>query len=178
MSRLSWRNGRQAGFFASGSRHSAAMPQPAIDIRPMTPADLEQVLAVERQCYSHPWTAEFFLQELRSPFATVDLYCIEGQVGGYLCSWYLQGELHILNLATAPSFRRRGIAGTLLGRALDQNGRLGLEKAFLEVRVSNETAMTLYRRFGFRTIFRRPAYYPDGEDAFVMELKLEDGLLR
>ena len=151
------------------------MPLPAIDIRPMTPADLEQVLAVERQCYSHPWSAEFFLQELHSPFATVDLGWIDNQLGGYLCSWYLQGELHVLNLATAPAFRRRGIAGRLLGRALDQGSRRGLEKAFLEVRVSNEAAIALYRRLGFRTTFRRPGYYPDGEDAFVMELEVEDG---
>ncbi len=151
------------------------MPLPVIDIRPMTPADLDQVLAVERQCYSHPWSAEFFLQELHSPFATVDLYWIDGQLGGYLCSWYLQGELHILNLATAPAFRRRGIAGMLLGRALDQGSQPGLEKAFLEVRVSNEAALALYRRLGFRIISRRPGYYPDGEDAFVMEFEPERG---
>lgn len=140
------------------------------DIRPMTPADLEPVLAVERACYTHPWSAEFFLQELGNPFATVDLLWVGGELAGYLCSWLVCGELHILNVATSPRFRRRGVAATLLCRSLLRAGGGGLEKAFLEVRVSNEAAISLYRRLGFRTIHRRPSYYPDGEDAFVMEL--------
>ncbi|MBE0597173.1 MAG: ribosomal protein S18-alanine N-acetyltransferase [Desulfuromonadales bacterium] len=145
------------------------MPMKLFDIRPMTPADLDAVLAVERQCYAHPWSAGFFLQELANPLATVDLLWIEGALAGYLCSWRVDGELHILNLATAPLFRRHGIGSALLRRAFSHGIAQGVEKAFLEVRVSNEAAIDLYRHFGFRTIFRRPCYYPDGEDAWVME---------
>ncbi len=73
-------------------------------IRPMTPADVDAVLAVERECYPQPWTAEFFLQELDSPFASIEILWVGEKVAGYLCCWYLEGELHILNLATAPGF--------------------------------------------------------------------------
>lgn len=147
------------------------------EIRPMTPADLEPVLAVERQCYSHPWSPDFFLQELGNPFAAVDLLWLDGDLAGYLCSWLIHGELHVLNLATAPAFRRRGIGAALLHRAIEHANRQGAEKAFLEVRVSNEAAVDLYRRFGFRTISRRPSYYPDGEDAWVMEKTLDGEIL-
>lgn len=138
----------------------------------MTPADVELVLTVERACYSHPWSAEFFLQELNSPFAAVDLLWIGSELAGYLCCWWLQDELHILNLATAPAFRRRGVAETLLRRALAMAREQKVEKAFLEVRTGNEGAIALYRRCGFQSVYRRPGYYPDGEDAFVMELAI------
>ncbi|MFA5517452.1 MAG: ribosomal protein S18-alanine N-acetyltransferase, partial [Desulfuromonadales bacterium] len=141
-------------------------------IRPMTPADIDVVLAVERECYAQPWTAEFFAQELNSPFASVELLLAGEELAGYLCCWFLEGELHILNLATAPAFRRRGVADTLLRRALGIAREHNVEKAFLEVRASNEGAISLYQRFGFQSVFCRPDYYPDGEDAFVMELAL------
>jgi ribosomal-protein-alanine N-acetyltransferase len=143
-------------------------PEPFV-IRPFRRADLDRVMAIERDCYSHPWSGNQFLEEIRNPFSSVDLLWLETELAGYLCSWIVVGELHILNLATAPRYRRRGIAAALLAHAIDRARPQGLVRAFLEVRVSNSAAIDLYRRFGFRPLFRRPGYYPDGEDAFVME---------
>jgi ribosomal-protein-alanine N-acetyltransferase len=142
---------------------------PDFTIRPMTDEDLEQVLAVERLCHAFPWSTELFRRELDNPLSTVDLLWIREHLAGYLCSWFVSGELNILNVATAPVFRRRRVAGRLLHHVLDRSCRQGLEKAFLEVRLSNEGAIALYQAFGFRTIGRRSHYYPDGEDALVME---------
>lgn len=144
-----------------------------LTIRPMRTADLPQVLTVERACHPHPWSKDLFLAELDNPCSTVDLLWQEGRLAGYICSWYLHRELHILNVATAPPFRRRGVARTLLNHALHRARRQGLEKAFLEVRTGNRGAIALYEAAGFRRIARRPRYYPDGEDAWVMELKAE-----
>lgn len=138
-------------------------------IRDMSPADIDQVAAIERLCHSHPWSAELFRRELDNPLATVDLLWFDAQLAGYLCSWLVCGELNILNVATAPAFRRRGVAATLLRHVFERNRAQGVERAFLEVRVSNVGAIALYRSFGFRTVSRRQHYYADGEDAVIME---------
>lgn len=139
-------------------------------IRPMGRDDLEQVLAVENHCYAFPWSAELFLRELVNPLATVDLLWMGSDLAGYLCSWLVAGELQILNVATSPAFRRRGVAATLLRHAFARSRKLGCERAFLEVRVSNSGAIALYGTFGFNPVSRRKRYYADGEDALVMEL--------
>lgn len=150
------------------------MPTEFFDIRPFLPGDLDRIMATERECYSHPWSREMFLEETRNPFSSLDLLWLGEEMAGYLCSWMIAGELHILNVATAPRFRRRGVAATLLRHAIDGAYQHGLARAFLEVRVCNEGAIALYLAFGFRIVYRRCAYYPDGEDAFVMEWLVSD----
>lgn len=137
--------------------------------RPMTRSDLDRVLLVEADCYPHPWTGEMFVAELDAPHGRIEL-CVDGEeLAGFMVCWYLLGELHVLNVATAPRYRRRGIAAALLRRAFDRARTEGLEKAFLEVRKGNAGAIALYRRFGFEDVAVRPRYYSDGEDALIME---------
>lgn len=138
-------------------------------IRPMACADLPEVLAIERQCQPDPWTEGMFLAEMDNSCARIDLCVTGGEVTGFLCSWLVGGELSILNLVTAPAWRRRGVAAALLQDCLDRAAASGLELAWLEVRVGNAGAIALYRRFGFTEIGLRKKYYPDGEDALVMQ---------
>ena len=134
----------------------------------MSAGDLARVLAVEKCCYAFPWSAGMFLEDLANPDAAIDLLWRGEELAGYLCSWLVAGELHILNLTTAPAFRRHGLAAALLGHVLEREGRRGMAQAFLEVRVGNAPAIGLYRAIGFETVGRRRSYYPDGEDALVM----------
>lgn len=138
-------------------------------IRAMEAADLERVAALERSCHVHPWSVELFRRELQNPLARTDLLFRNGELAGYLCSWLVAGELQILNVATAPAFRRCGVARSLIRYVFQRGTEEGLGKAFLEVRVGNVAAIALYRSFGFRIIDRRPKYYADGEDALIME---------
>jgi ribosomal-protein-alanine N-acetyltransferase len=135
----------------------------------MREADLEAVLAVERLCHSHPWSERQLRQELENPLARVELLWLGEELAGFLCCWLVADELHIQNVATAPACRRRGVAAALLRRAFEQARRQGCTRALLEVRVGNAGAIALYRRFGFRDLDLRRRYYPDGEDALVME---------
>ncbi len=112
-----------------------------------------------------------FRQELASPLSRIDLFLDKGQLGGYLCSLFVAGELTILNVVTAPRMRRRGVARTLLNNAIERSRHEGLEKAFLEVRRSNRAAIALYETFGFRTHAVRRKYYADGEDALLMDFE-------
>ena len=140
-------------------------------IRSMIEADLPAVLALEAACHSHPWSARQLRDELENPLAGIDLYYIGADLAGLLCRWLIVDELHIQNVATAPAYRRRGVAAALLDHALDQARSLGCRRALLEVRVGNVGAIALYRRFGFRDLAQRRRYYPDGEDALVMTLE-------
>lgn len=144
-------------------------------IRPMEEKDLDAVLQAERECHSHPWSAEIFRRELVNPVSCRRLLILDGQPAAYLCAWYLVGELHIHNIATRPAFRRRGLALELLKSMIDECRNNGLERVFLEVRAGNVGAIALYRAFGFFETGRRQGYYSDGEDALLMELEITDG---
>lgn len=138
-------------------------------IRAMEAADLERVAVLEQSCHTHPWSLDLFRRELENPFSRIDLLFRDNDLAGYLCSWQVAGELQILNVATAPAFRRCGVARSLMRHVFRRGREEGLEKAFLEVRVGNAAAIALYRSFGFCIIDRRPKYYADGEDALIME---------
>jgi [ribosomal protein S18]-alanine N-acetyltransferase len=143
-------------------------------LAPMTLADLDEVMAIERSSFQTPWSRGAFRYELTQNQVARSLVLRMGrQLVGYLCLWEIGHEIHITNLAVHPSFRRRGAARTLLGRVLDDARRGGVELLFLEVRPTNVEALGLYESFGFRVIGRRKGYYFDtGEDALVMEARL------
>jgi len=149
---------------------SSTMP-PDYIIRPMEEKDLDLVVAAEARCYSHPWSAKVFLRELANPLAQIRLLFVATELAGYLCSWFICGELHIHNVATLPEFRRRGVAARLIQTAMAAHQGQGLERVFLEVRAGNAGAIALYRSLGFRQSGCRKRYYPDGEDALLMELE-------
>lgn len=140
-------------------------------IRPMTVDDLPQIHLLECAAQSSPWSLEQFAEELGKPYSRIDLCWRDGQLAGFICTWLVAGELQIQNVATAPAFRRQGVAARLLTYVFDQCRDSGFESAWLEVRVGNAPAIALYERFGFTVVGRRPNYYADGEEALVMCLK-------
>ena len=140
-------------------------------IRPMKQGDLELVLDLEKACHRNPWSLQVFEEELANDLSSVDLLWVRGLLAGLHCYWSFSGEMHILNLATAPGFRRQGLARLLLAVGLGRELEKGLDRAFLEVRKGNEPAIALYRSFGFTVIGHRRQYYPDKEDALVMALE-------
>ncbi len=144
------------------------MPIDKYRILPMQEKDLPEVLEIERQSYPHPWTADHFQQEFDNPIAGVEVVWAGEQLAGYLCYWLIVGELQILNIAIAPSFRRQGIAGQLLKHVFAICAEDGLDRAWLEVRTSNASAIALYQQQGFVADTVRAGYYRDGEDALLM----------
>lgn len=93
---------------------------------------------------------------------------------GFLVSWHVADELHVLNIATAPRMRRRGIATAMMNEALRYAASHRVRIVLLEVRRSNRAALRLYRQLGFTAMGIRPGYYSDnGEDAIEMVLGLD-----
>ncbi|MGO8968409.1 MAG: ribosomal protein S18-alanine N-acetyltransferase [Myxococcaceae bacterium] len=144
----------------------------------MTGTDLARVLEIEQEAFRNPWSAELLRRELGHDWSTILVAEEPGPRGqvtlvGFVIFWIVHDELHVLNVATAPEHRNRGVARTVLESALDQGRRKRCTLATLEVRRSNAAALGLYRDFGFRPVGIRPNYYVDeGEDAIVMVLDL------
>lgn len=137
-------------------------------IKLISAADLDNVLLVEKDCYSHPWSRLQFLQELKNPVASILVYEIDGRIAGYICYWLVVDEMQILNLATSSQYRRQGIALKLLQEAFRRCAEFQLSSSWLEVRSGNVGAISLYRHCRFRPSGTRKAYYKDGEDALLM----------
>lgn len=143
--------------------------------RTMDPSDLLQVADIEQRSYEFPWSHRLFRDCLLSGYICVVLERGEDVVGYSILS-VAAGEAHILNLCVDPKARKLGYGDRLLEEILDRAKTLLVKQVFLEVRPSNEHAMSLYRKKGFRQIAERPAYYQahDGrEDAAVLSLLLK-----
>jgi ribosomal-protein-alanine N-acetyltransferase len=139
-----------------------------LEIRQLAYADLPQVIAIERRAFPTPWSLAMFVLELSKPSGICLAALEDGAIVGYLvCSRY-DTVWHLMNVAVEPSRQRQGIASALLERLFEQGDRPS-EQYTLEVRTSNDGAIRLYERFGFRAAGRRRAYYHDNrEDALIM----------
>lgn len=151
------------------------MMAPATVVRALRPADLDQVMLIERRSFSTPWTEKTFRGLMRRPSAALMVAEVDGWVGGYLVMWFAADEAEIGDLAVSPELRRRGIGRTLVDRAVEEARRRSATGIFLEVRASNEGARRMYDDAGFLVVGTRPGYYTEpAEDAYVMRLPLSE----
>lgn len=145
-------------------------------IRQMTVEDMPAVMALEQAAFKNPWSPELLQRELQHEWSTILLVEEPREEGpaellGLAIFWIVHDEVHVLNVATAPKHRRRGVARAVMDEVLARGKQRRCTLATLEVRRSNEPALQLYRAFGFRPVGIRPNYYVDeGEDAIVMVL--------
>ena len=139
-------------------------------VRRMRLADVEAVSRIEAATFPRPWSESAFRQELERNVAARYLVALRGEeIVGYAGAWVILDESHITNIAVAEPWRGKGIGKELTGRLLWYLSNLGASYATLEVRVSNERAISLYRSLGFISVGKRKKYYEDNdEDAFLM----------
>ena len=136
----------------------------------MKMADVADVVAIETEAFSSPWSDETFTSLMARP--GVELLVMEepseGVIGYAVLRCVLeQGEL--ANVAVTERLRGQGFGSHLLTRVIDLARDRGIETMYLEVRASNQRAAELYRRFGFSDVGMRRGYYHDPEeDARVM----------
>jgi [ribosomal protein S18]-alanine N-acetyltransferase len=175
---VSARRGRSRSRTASAE--TIALPGGAsVVLRSGGEADLDTIADLERRSFSHPWSREAFVAELRN--ARSSLLVAErrddggGALVGYLCRWIVEDEAQILNVTIHPEWRRRGLGRRMLEQALDEAASRGARRATLEVRRYNLPAIALYERMGFRRVGERRNYYGPGEDALLMEKDLDAG---
>lgn len=132
-------------------------------------SDLPEVMEIDAESLSRPWSAAIWRAEVKSPFGTYLLLEEDELISAYIGVKRTADELHIMTLAVRPQYRRRGYARLLVEAAISAYPDTSV--VYLEVRPSNIAARTLYESLGFETTGHRPRYYGD-EDALLMTLRL------
>lgn len=169
-------------------------PQTLARLRLATRDDLPAIWEIERAAFETPWPREYLEQHLGEGFTVVEY---DNNIVGYavismkLPSFFARLEQrtrallagrdpedpplvgHIINIAVAPAFRRRGLGKYLVQHALQYIRQLGATLVELEVRIDNEAAIALYKDFGFQIQEPISKYYSDGADAYLMVKRLE-----
>ncbi len=157
----------------------ASAAAPPMTLRQVTPAMLDELLAIERAAYEFPWSRGNFVDSIAAGYLMQALFGPggSGPMRAYFVAMPGVDEMHLLNLTVAPAWQRRGIATALLDELVLLSRSRGAVQLWLEVRASNAGARALYQRYGFRHIGVRAGYYPAAasrrEDAIVMGLKVD-----
>jgi ribosomal-protein-alanine N-acetyltransferase len=152
----------------------SAVLQPQRRLQPLAEADLDAVLAIERELYEFPWTRGNFHDSLTAGYSCWALV-EDGGLIGYAVVMLAAGEAHLLNLSIAADRQKRGHGARLLRHVVGTAREYGARVLFLEVRPSNGPAQRLYAAHGFHQIGVRRDYYPAAvgrEDALVLSLPL------
>lgn len=138
-------------------------------ILPMTDAHIDDIHEVEKASFSVPWSKGAFQDELSNPLANYYVGEIDEQIIGYMGIWLIADEGHITNIAIDPCKQGKGYGQKLLQETMKQLADKGCKSMTLEVRTSNQAAIGLYEKNGFKIVGRRKNYYTEPkEDALIM----------
>jgi len=124
----------------------------AIVIDDMRPEDVPEVLAIERVSFTTPWSGTLFMNEIYKPLSLPKVARSGDKIVGYICANQVIDEGHILNVTVHPEHRGQGMAAELLRYMIGILADRGCTVIYLEVRISNEAALRMYEKAGFRII--------------------------
>lgn len=147
-----------------------------VSVRPPQASDIHFLDQAEKLCFIDPWPSQFFVSELFAPgrFHRVMVDPAGGLVAYMFSAWqYL--DLHVLKVATLPTYRRTGLARRLMAMAEDHVLEVGGDSITLEVRTDNVPAIAMYDSLGYHNAGLRARYYADSEDALVMTKQVFSG---
>ena len=146
-----------------------------IQIVKMEECHVAQVAALERICFHDPWSEKSIASELQNPLSCWLVAVQGGTVAGYVGSQTVLDASDMMNIAVDPAFRRMGIAESLVNALVAALMERQSQSITLEVRASNEPAIALYDKLGFRQVGRRPNYYRNPkEDALILRKEWEN----
>jgi len=143
-------------------------------VRDLTEDDLGWIAEREKEIFgASAWSARVIEADYAYGSTRYRGIEVDGELAGYAIYGFEGDAFHLMNLAVVPSARGRGLGKALMDDFLAEAHRLGVDEACLEVAVTNEAALGLYRAYGFDDVRRRPRYYqPEDVDGVVMRLRL------
>jgi ribosomal-protein-alanine N-acetyltransferase len=163
--------------------YEGEMMQETFKMRKFMPDDLQSVMQINRVCLPENYT-DYFFMDLHERFPETFIVAEEnGKIAGYimcrvevgLANHGLGGLIrkgHVVSIAVLPQYRRKGVAQALINVALEGMRNYKAKLCYLEVRVTNDVGIALYKKLGFEVSKTINGYYSDGENAYVMTKKL------
>ena len=138
-------------------------------ITKMTESHVAQVATLEKLCFRDPWSENSVASELNNALS-LWLVAVDGErVAGYVGSQTVMDESDMMNVAVHPDYRKQGIATALILGLVEELRKRGSRSLTLEVRASNETAISVYSKLDFQEVGRRKNYYRNPrEDALIL----------
>ena len=135
----------------------------------MNETHVQQIAELEKLCFNDPWSVNSISSELDNRLS-LWLVALENDfVIGYVGSQTVLGETDMMNIATHPEYRKQGIGTKLIEALIAELKERGSHSLMLEVRASNEAALSVYRKLGFREVGKRKNYYRNPkEDALIL----------
>lgn len=156
----------------AASAAASSLPE-GYALRPMQPADLEQVYALETELFpGDAWPRHMFDEELAHPTRQYWVLTREREIVGYAGMMCIPPVADVQTIAVAAGHEGRGLGSALLHTLHEAARHARGTEILLEVRSDNHRAQTLYRRSGYEHIHTRPGYYGDGHDALIMRCEL------
>jgi len=148
--------------------------------------DIDEIVNINRICLPENYPIDYFLYHLRDfqdLFIVATIFDNESEkVIGYSMNRVEYGfsnfgfsivkKGHVISFAVLPQYRRKGVGSYMMQETISRFIKRNVSEIYLEVRVSNEPAINLYKKFNFKIVSRIKGYYSDNEDAYVMALKL------
>ncbi len=135
--------------------------------------DVAELAALDRECFSVPWSEDAFLKDSKNPLAHYVITKIDNKIIGYGGFWAVMDEGQITNIAVSKKMRRLGIGKKILGELIKKAKDKNLNRLTLEVRESNLSAIALYSGFKFTKTGLRKNYYKNPtENAVLMDLEI------
>lgn len=146
-------------------------------IKKMTFSHIEEIAKIEKECFSSPWSEEGLKSELDNAFARFYVAFSGDRIAGYIGSHNVLGEAYITNVAVLPEFRRKGVGKALVEFLVNKMKAEKAEFVTLEVRKSNQNAISLYEKCGFEKVGERKDFYEKPrEDGVLMTCFLGENL--
>ncbi|MEI3326900.1 MAG: ribosomal protein S18-alanine N-acetyltransferase [Thomasclavelia sp.] len=144
-------------------------------IRRMDLLDIDKIVALEQELFSSPWDKEAFYYELeKNAFSTILVLEDELEIIGYIGMWLLGDQTQITTLGIKKAYQGNGYAKKLMDKCEEITKMMGYVNINLEVRISNQRAIRLYEKCGFKIVAIRKNYYQDNhEDAYLMIKEME-----
>lgn len=148
-----------------------------ISVRTLDGGALPQLRALQQRCFDEFWSEPHWRAQIEQPRNRLLGIDCDAQLVGYALFSTVLDEAELLQIAIDPAWRRQGLAQRLLQQAQTELAAAGIVRLLLEVRLSNQPAVQLYRRLGFSEDGRRRDYYPTAtgrEDALLMSCPLAE----
>ena len=142
-------------------------------IREMKSSDVSEIAKLEVMCFSDPWSEKSIASELDNRLSYWLVAEEDGVVVGYVGSQSVLDSADMMNIAVAPTYRRKGVGKMLINALTDHLVQKRIRFLLLEVRISNTSAIALYKGMGFEQVGKRPRYYHNPrEDALILRKEL------